>query len=85
MFQTTVPQPFHPHIESPPIAIKQEEEPLGTDGGTLPPDLIPVGEYVAICLAVKGQSRDLDEFLTHHYHHTGIRRSHIMEYGVPFT
>lgn len=38
-------------------------------------------EYVAICLAVKDQSRDLGEWLTHHYHHVGIRRFYIMDDG----
>ncbi|RDL37284.1 uncharacterized protein BP5553_04717 [Venustampulla echinocandica] len=51
-------------------------------------------EYVAICLAAKDQSHDLPEWLTHHYHHIGIRRFYIMddgsnpalssfEYGIP--
>jgi hypothetical protein len=38
-------------------------------------------EYVAICLAVKDQSRDLAEWLTHHYHHVGIKRFYIMDDG----
>lgn len=38
-------------------------------------------EYVAICLAIKDQSRDLPEWLTHHYHHVGIKRFYIMDDG----
>ncbi|CZR69342.1 uncharacterized protein PAC_19242 [Phialocephala subalpina] len=38
-------------------------------------------EYVAICLAIKDQRRDLPEFLIHHYHHLGIRR--YSELGIP--
>ncbi|KAF4637094.1 hypothetical protein G7Y89_g998 [Cudoniella acicularis] len=38
-------------------------------------------EYVAICLAVRGQHADLPEFMTHHYHHLGIRRFYIMDDG----
>jgi hypothetical protein len=38
-------------------------------------------EYVAICLGVKDQSRDLGEWLTHHYHHVGIKRFYIMDDG----
>jgi hypothetical protein len=38
-------------------------------------------EYVAICSAVKDQSRDLVEFFIHHYYHLGIRRFYIMDDG----
>jgi len=38
-------------------------------------------EYVAICLGVKDQARDLGEWLTHHYHHVGIKRFYIMDDG----
>ncbi|TAQ88182.1 hypothetical protein B7494_g3482 [Chlorociboria aeruginascens] len=38
-------------------------------------------EYVAICMAVKDQARDLSEFFTHHYHHLGIHRFYIMDDG----
>jgi hypothetical protein len=38
-------------------------------------------EYVAICLAVRGQSQDLVEFFIHHYYHLGIRRFYIMDDG----
>jgi hypothetical protein len=38
-------------------------------------------EYVAICLGVKDQGRDLGEWLTHHYHHVGIKRFYIMDDG----
>ena len=38
-------------------------------------------EHVAICLAVKDQYADLTEWLTHHYHHVGIRRFYLMDDG----
>jgi hypothetical protein len=38
-------------------------------------------EYIALCLAIKDQSLDLLEWLTHHYHHLGIRRFYIMDDG----
>ncbi|KFY00794.1 hypothetical protein V490_01197 [Pseudogymnoascus sp. VKM F-3557] len=38
-------------------------------------------EHVAICLSVKDQYADLTEWLTHHYHHLGIRRFYIMDDG----
>ncbi|KAJ3167183.1 hypothetical protein HDU88_002520 [Geranomyces variabilis] len=47
-----------------------------------PTPLQPESEYVAICLSVKGQNRDLPEWLTHHYHHIGIRRFYIMDDGT---
>lgn len=31
-------------------------------------------EYLAICVSMKDQERDLPEWLVHHYHHVGIRR-----------
>lgn len=38
-------------------------------------------EYLAICVAVKDQYADLTEWLTHHYHHLGIRRFYLMDDG----
>lgn len=38
-------------------------------------------EYVAVCMSVKDQSLDLQEFFTHHYHHMGIRRFYVMDDG----
>ncbi|OBT73177.1 hypothetical protein VF21_07913 [Pseudogymnoascus sp. 05NY08] len=38
-------------------------------------------EHVAICLAIKDQYADLTEWLTHHYHHIGIRRFYLMDDG----
>ena len=38
-------------------------------------------EHVSLCVAVKDQSRDLDEFLVHYYYHHGIRRFYIMDDG----
>jgi hypothetical protein len=39
-------------------------------------------EYVAICMAVRDQARDLPEWFIHHYHHLGIRRFYIMDDGT---
>jgi hypothetical protein len=41
----------------------------------------PEDEYVAVCMAVKDQHLDLQEFFIHHYHHLGIRRFYIMDDG----
>ncbi|TVY26166.1 Glycosyltransferase family 92 protein [Lachnellula hyalina] len=38
-------------------------------------------EYLAICLSVKDQTRDLPEWFTHHYHHIGVRRFYVMDDG----
>ncbi|ELR02962.1 hypothetical protein VC83_00235 [Pseudogymnoascus destructans] len=38
-------------------------------------------EHIAICLSVKDQYADLTEWLTHHYHHLGIRRFYLMDDG----
>ena len=41
----------------------------------------PESEYIAICVSVRDQTLDLPEWLTHHYHHLGIRRFYIMDDG----
>jgi len=46
-----------------------------------PGDVVPMEEYVAICMAVKDQALDLPEFFIHHYHHIGIRRFYVMDDG----
>jgi hypothetical protein len=38
-------------------------------------------EYLAVCVAMKDQSRDLPEWLTHHYYHSGVSRFYIMDDG----
>ena len=38
-------------------------------------------EYVSLCLAIKDQPGDLDEFLAHYYYHHGIRRFYVMDDG----
>ena len=38
-------------------------------------------EYLSLCLAIKNQPGDLDEFLTHYYYHHGIRRFYVMDDG----
>ena len=38
-------------------------------------------EYLSLCLAIKNQPSDLDEFLTHYYYHHGIRRFYVMDDG----
>lgn len=45
-----------------------------TNPATIYPPPQPEFEYVAMCVAVRDQARDLPEFLIHHYHHFGIRR-----------
>ncbi|KAI4235931.1 MAG: hypothetical protein L6R40_006299 [Gallowayella cf. fulva] len=65
-------------------------------GGRAPNKLPPADddEYLAICIAVRNQHRELPELLQHHYHHLGIRRFYIMDdnssppfstrtYGIP--
>ncbi|GAM88319.1 hypothetical protein ANO11243_063520 [Dothideomycetidae sp. 11243] len=49
-----------------------------------PPTIIRSGdhdEYLAVCLFVRDQRRDLPEFLQHHYHNIGIRRFYILDDG----
>ncbi|KAL8708071.1 MAG: hypothetical protein Q9220_007003 [cf. Caloplaca sp. 1 TL-2023] len=48
-----------------------------------PPPIPPPDneEYVAICMAVRDQHRELPELLQHHYHHLGVRRFYIMDDG----
>lgn len=43
-------------------------------GGASPED-----EPIAICAAIKDESKDMVEWLVHHYHHMGIKRFYIME------
>lgn len=77
---TKAKHPHHPIIPQPPISEEiQDEEPMRDDDGSLPPDFVPVDEYVALCLAVKDQAKDMVEFFTHHYHHAGIKRFYVME------
>jgi Glycosyltransferase family 92 len=38
-------------------------------------------EYLAICMLVRNQGKDLPEVLTHHYYHMGIRRFYILDDG----
>lgn len=38
-------------------------------------------KYVAACVAVKDQPKDLPEFLVHHYHNVGIRHFYLMDDG----
>ncbi|KAJ3169248.1 hypothetical protein HDU88_001045 [Geranomyces variabilis] len=42
----------------------------------------PRSEYVAICLAVRGQKPDLPEWFIHHYYHLNINRFYIMDDGT---
>lgn len=48
---------------------------------TLSADTRDTEEYVALCLSVKNQSLDLNEWLTHHYHHAMVNRFYIMDDG----
>jgi Glycosyltransferase family 92 len=38
-------------------------------------------EYIAICMLVRNQGKDMPEVLAHHYYHMGIRRFYIMDDG----
>jgi hypothetical protein len=63
----------------------EESDPLQvqTAESTEPPiqDNVPLDEHVAICISVMNQSKDLTEWLVHHYHHMGIGRFYIMDDG----
>ncbi|KAF3938780.1 hypothetical protein ABW19_dt0201959 [Dactylella cylindrospora] len=51
-------------------------------GKTVYPGALPdLAEEVAICMVIRNQHEDLQEFLTHHYHHLGVRRFYIMDDG----
>ncbi|KAJ3020811.1 hypothetical protein HKX48_000192, partial [Thoreauomyces humboldtii] len=39
-------------------------------------------EYLAMCLSVRGQERDLPEWFAHHYHHFGVRRFYVQDDGT---
>ncbi|KFZ19351.1 hypothetical protein V501_00701 [Pseudogymnoascus sp. VKM F-4519 (FW-2642)] len=54
---------------------------IPTPTSVAPFDAGDTTEHVAICLAIKDQYADLTEFLTHHYHHLGIRRFYLMDDG----
>ncbi|KAL9134123.1 MAG: hypothetical protein Q9175_004694 [Cornicularia normoerica] len=67
-----------------------DSEPSLEDAGPIPnsltvafPPLPPADdeEYVSLCLAIKDQPSELDEFLVHHYYHHGIRRFYVMDDG----
>lgn len=67
-----------------------DSEPGLEDAGPIPnnltvafPPLPPADdeEYVSLCLAIKDQPGDLDEFLAHYYYHHGIRRFYVMDDG----
>jgi hypothetical protein len=47
----------------------------------IPYDGLHTGEYVAVCMTIKDQSRDLTEFFVHHYYHHNIKRFYIMDDG----
>jgi Glycosyltransferase family 92 len=66
-----------------PTGEKTENKDGELDAAPFPP--LPPGddeEYVAICMAVRNQSLDLPEVLSHHYHHLGVRRFYIMDDGT---
>ncbi|KAG0651560.1 hypothetical protein D0Z07_1855 [Hyphodiscus hymeniophilus] len=61
--------------------IQTDNDPLvveGPEDHDFPPDGAPT-PYIAVCMAVRNQARDLREFLVHHYYHIGIRRFYIMD------
>ncbi|TVY20321.1 hypothetical protein LARI1_G002097 [Lachnellula arida] len=55
------------------------EKSVATDEAPALDKPVPPEDYVAFCVAVKDQARDLPEFFIHHYHHIGIRRFYIMD------
>lgn len=45
------------------------------------PIVQPQGAYIATCMSVKEQSRDMNELFTHHYYRHNITRFYIMDDG----
>lgn len=60
-----------------------DAEPISNNLTVAFPPLPPADdeEYVSLCVAIKDQPGDLDEFLVHYYYHHGIRRFYIMDDG----
>ena len=61
----------------------EDAEPTSNNRTLAFPPLPPADdeEYVSLCVAIKDQPGDLDEFLAHYYYHHGIRRFYIMDDG----
>ncbi|KAJ3181983.1 hypothetical protein HDU87_000321 [Geranomyces variabilis] len=68
-----------PTLESLPPIITPSAPP-GPPPPPPPPPRRP--EYVAICLAVRGQKPDLPEWFIHHYYHLNISRFYVMDDGT---
>ena len=60
-----------------------DAEPISNNLTVAFPPLPPADdeEYVSLCVAIKNQHGDLNEFLVHYYYHHGIRRFYIMDDG----
>ncbi|KAE8450315.1 hypothetical protein EG329_006743 [Mollisiaceae sp. DMI_Dod_QoI] len=68
---------FEPSLHTEPFLTAEPE-----DGNyELPPDSIPPDEYVAVCMSVKDQAKDMVEFFVHHYYNMGIKRFYVMDDG----
>ncbi|KAL8832884.1 MAG: hypothetical protein Q9170_004704 [Blastenia crenularia] len=66
------------------ISSRPKSDGSSKNSGMQPPPSLPSPdneEYIAFCLNVRDQYRDLPEFLQHHYHHHGIRRFYIMDHA----
>jgi len=57
-----------PHIDGN-LNSNEKEKILEAEAKPEPKDAVSTDEYVAICMAIKNQARDLPEFFVHHYHH----------------
>lgn len=86
---TSAKQPAYLLSNESPISLSVAEPSLEGAGQTFNtsttafPPLPPADdqEYVSLCLAIKDQPADLDEFLAHYYYHHGIRRFYVMDDG----
>ena len=61
--------------------IQVDNDPLvveGPEDRDFPPDGAPTA-YIAVCMAIRDQALDLQEYFVHHYHHLGIHRFYIMD------
>ena len=88
-YSTSTASPVKSQSDETLISSSDSETPL-EDAGSIPNNLtvafppLPSAddeEYVSLCLAIKDQPGDLDEFLVHHYYHHGIRRFYVMDDG----
>ena len=62
---------------------REDARPIHSNSTVAFPPLPPPDdqEYVSLCVAIKDQPGDLNEFLAHYYYHHGIRRFYVMDDG----